>query len=135
MDFFDLYLNLVFINLLFAITVFTAYLLSVDKKRLRHKEFIVGSWQRSGHSPSSGEAWHICYTFDKHGFFNITADPPLHTQGRYRILKEIENLVLVELYQMEGDKLVHANHLPVAVDKKANIVRIDERIYRRQLPK
>lgn len=130
MNFFDIYINLIFLNVLFAITVFVAYLLSLDKKRLRHKDFIIGTWQRKGRSPSTGEPWYICYTFDTEGSFRIEADPPLHTQGRYRILREIENLLLVELYHMEGDKLVHFNHLPIAVDKKAGIVRIDERVYR-----
>lgn len=122
-------------NLAAAIVIFVAFMIGFDKRRyLKHAQFIQGTWLRKGIS-LEGEAWQIQYQFDNNGRFAIHADPPLHTNGEYRILKEIENLIIVELYHIEGDKLVHHNHLPIAVDAKRNIVRIDDRLYRRKINK
>ena len=118
-------------NLAAAIVIFIAFMIGFDRRRyLKHAQFIHGTWQHKGISPE-GEAWAIQYRFMPNLRFSIDANPPLQTSGDYRILKEIENLLIVELYHIEGDKLVHHNHLPIAVDTKHQILRIDDRVYRR----
>ncbi len=127
-----LYSYLFLLNLAAAIVIFIAFMIGFDRRRyVKHAQFIQGTWQRKGFS-LVGEPWEICYQFNPNGSFLIEADPPLHTTGNYRILKEVENLLLVELYHIEGDKLAHHNHLPIAVDTKRHIVRIDDRVYKRQ---
>lgn len=125
-----LYSYLFLMNLAAAIVIFIAYMIGFDRKRyVKHAQFIQGIWQRKGISPE-GEPWQIEYQFTPDLQFSINANPPLHSNGKYRILKEIENLLIVELYHIEGDKLVHHNHLPVAVDTKHQLVRIEDRVYR-----
>lgn len=120
-------------NLAAAIVIFIAFMIGFDRRRyVKHAQFIQGIWQRQGVSPE-GLAWTIQYHFGANQRFRIEADPPLHTVGDYLILKEIENLLIVELYHIEGDQLVHHNHIPIAVDTKHNQVRIEDRVYKKYI--
>lgn len=101
---------------------------------LQHKDFLLGTWQRKGISLAN-QPWQIEYTFSPAGTFEVNANPPLHLKGNYQVVSELENLLVVEFYNIEftrGNHFYrHPQHLQLSVDKRDNQLTIDNRTYRR----
>lgn len=125
-----LFSNVILLNLFFAIILFIGFLLHIEKKQVLHDHFLYGKWLRRGVAPD-GNAWQISYLFSDSYAFEINAEPPLHLSGKYRIVKEIENLLLVELYDQQGDPSPHPNFVQIAVDTQKQQIAIDNRSYTR----
>ncbi|OWY19923.1 hypothetical protein C7N43_25050 [Sphingobacteriales bacterium UPWRP_1] len=128
--------TLIFMYLLFAAVFIAYYLLGPAKKNqyLQHKDFLLGTWQRKGISLAN-QPWQIEYTFSPAGTFEVNANPPLHLKGNYQVVSELENLLVVEFYNIEftrGNHFYrHPQHLQLSVDKRDNQLTIDNRTYRR----
>lgn len=132
----SVFYTLLFMYLLFAVVFISYYLLGPGKKvnYQQHEGFILGTWQRKGVS-TTNEPWYINYTFTNTGF-EISAQPALHIKGSYRIVSEIENLMLVEFYNIHpslntNQYYRHPQHLQVSVDKHDDLLTIDNRTYKR----
>jgi len=121
--------TLVLLNVLFFIVVLTYYLVGLDKRNFRrYTSFIVGTWKRAGKTPE-GMPWEISYTFDKNTF-RIQAEPSFNVQGKYKIVREIENLLILELYQITGDGNTNPHKIGIGIDHKAKEITIDNRTFK-----
>lgn len=122
--------TLLFSNALFLAVVLTYYLVTHEKRnRLQYDKYIRGTWQRAGKS-EIGEAWHINYTFiDKE--FIISAIPNYEIRGKYKIVKEIENLLILELFDVKGNDNFQNHQTSIGIDKRSNQIVIEGRVYGR----
>ncbi len=121
------YLFLGALFFLFFVIVGAWYFGSIDKKsKILNRNFILGKWHRKGISPT-GELWSFEFDFDRDKLV-MSGTPEFMATAKYRIAKEDENLLTLELYGIEGDTIIknHA-HLQIAVDKKGGRLTIDSR--------
>jgi len=117
-------------NILFFTVVFTYILTKLDKRSFkRHPDFINGSWTRTGRA-QNGEPWHITYVFDKYRY-SIKAVPHFEEQGSYKVLKEVENLLILQTNNVHGEEDKQPYLINIGVDQKANELNIDNRIFKR----
>ncbi len=112
------------------------YLLPVlsRKQILFFKHYIQGTWQRKG-VDEEGRAWSFTYRFKKDQF-EMVGDPSFYAKGNYRILKEVESLLVIEMINVQ-----HRNEgvfedkpnfvLEVGADKKKHQITIANRTYSR----
>ena len=122
---------LIILNVLFFLIILTWILISIDKRNKHlHERYIVGSWLRKGHTPE-GEPWEIVYTFTDRNQFKVKAIPELNENGIYKIIKEVENLLVVELYKQIPEGGVERELLHIGIDPKANQMNINDRSYKR----
>lgn len=122
---------LLWMTTLFFLIVMAYFLVRIDKRNKKiHAGYLVGKWQRMGKDPEGNE-WFINYAFTNAQQFEINAYPPLHTKGNYQIIKEVENLMVVQLFNISGDGNTDPHRIQIAIDKKANKVTIDERVFKR----
>lgn len=110
---------------LFLVIVAAFYLTQMNKNVFHHEGYILGSWKRKGMSPE-GLLWTFEFHFDIEDF-QMKGDPDFAATGKYRIIKEIENLLVLELYSVTGDLEHNSLLLEIAVNKKENKLTIDNR--------
>jgi len=121
-----LYLFLGSLITLFLAVVAAYYFTSINKKNvILNKGYILGSWRRKGLSPE-GLLWSFEFHFEEINF-SMQGDPNFAATGKYRIVKEIENLLVLELYQVTGDLEYDRMLLEIAIDKKTRKLTIDNR--------
>lgn len=119
-----LYIFLGSLVLIFLLIVFAYYMVRIDKKnKIVNADFIHGTWQRKGKSPE-GEPWSFSYQFEKDKFW-MDGDPAYHLSGNYKIIKELENLLRVELFNLKGDVEAPRQLISISVDKKSNKLNIN----------
>ena len=111
--------------LLFLFVVAIYYLSLVDKSKIFNNQFIIGNWERKGVSPE-GEEWNFQYRFYEKNM-EMSGTPDYEAQANYRVLKEDENLLIIELYNITGDWEGGNPFIQVAVDKKGDRLTIDHR--------
>ncbi|QQS29232.1 MAG: hypothetical protein IPM47_20770 [Sphingobacteriales bacterium] len=128
--------TLISMYVLFTIVVLAYYLMGPGKEKqfLLHQQFLKGNWQYKGVG-SNREPWHINYLFSETDF-EIHAQPPLPIKGKYKVVKELENLLLIEFYDIKSESFTyqHPQHLEVSIDRKDNQITIDGRTYSRIAP-
>ena len=116
---------------LFFAIVLAYYLVILNKKnRKKHAKFIQGTWQRKGKN-EEGEEWSIDYTFTAGSKFEINAIPEWKAKGIYKVLQEVENLLIVELHEFLGEGQKKVERINIGVDRKDQKLVINERIYQR----
>lgn len=115
---------------LFLLTILAYYLIRLNKQKKLHATYIIGTWQRSGQS-EAGDSWKMNYTFSKNGQFSMVGSPTFTMKGKYKIVKEVENLLTLELSALSGDGNTKKQRIQLAVEKKNNQLRIDNRLYGR----
>jgi len=93
------------------------------------KHYIRGEWQRTGIN-AEGVFWSFRYVFEKNDF-QIIGDPDYHVKGKYKILKEVENLLILHLFDIEGDQEAKDLVLSISVDKKRDQIAIENRVFKR----
>jgi len=120
-----LYSFLICLNLLFLFWVLVYYFNTVNKNISLLKGDLEGTWERRGQD-ADGKDWWFSYHFKK-GTFNMSGEPTFSCQGKYRILKEVEQQVIVELKKTAGDPLFEGNHLRIGVDRKGKRLNINGR--------
>ena len=113
---------------LFFLVVGTWYLTRINKKNviLHHKK-ILGWWIREGVS-TTGEAWWFKVYFGENDF-EMHGNPSFLQKGNYKIRKEIENLLILDLLKLEGDGDLEKKSLQISLDRKAGTLYIDSREY------
>jgi len=125
--------TLMFMSILFAVVVLSYYLLGPGKEQpfQLHQQFLKGIWKYNGVG-SDREPWYILYTFSDTDF-EINAQPPLPIKGKYKVVKELENLLLLEFYDLKSESTTyqHPQHLEVSIDRRDNQITIDGRTYSR----
>ncbi len=124
--------TLVALNVLFFSVVFIYVLLQIDRRnKIIHSKFIKGTWQRKGLS-DTGESWHISYTFDD-THYRIKAHPAFSSSGRYKVVKEVENLIVLQFLDIEpsSDGNTNPHTVSIAVDTRAQQLTIDGHAYKR----
>jgi len=120
-----LFLGALFFLFFFIVAVW--YLTSIDKKsKILNRNFIIGKWQRKGMS-AEGELWSFEFDFGLDSFV-MTGTPAFEAQAKYKIVKEEEHLLTLELFGITGETIVKEKALlQIAVDKKSNRLTIDNR--------
>jgi len=125
-----LYIFLGSLVLIFLLVVAAWYFVRIDKKnKIVNADFIRGSWERKGKSPE-GDAWSFVYRFDGNSF-SMKGQPAFLLSGNYKVIKEIENLMRLELYNLSGETDSPHKIMNVSVDKKSNRLNIDGRDFQR----
>lgn len=128
-DYTILYTFLISLNILFVLIVIAYFLISIDKKnKILNADFIHGKWIRQGND-LSGKPWYIQYTFIDNEF-ELEAEPRLEVKGKYKIVKETENLLLLELTVVQGEMINNARHLSIGLDKRNKILTIDKKDFK-----
>ncbi len=116
-----------FIAALFCLALFVIavwYFTGINKKsKILNKNFILGQWERKGLSPD-GEAWSFRYIFENNSV-EMKGIPDFYAKANYRIIKEDENLLSLELANIEGNIEHEQAILMVAVDRKGDRLTID----------
>lgn len=119
-----LYIFLGSLILIFLLVILAYYLVRIDKKnKVVNADYILGTWERKGKSPE-GEPWSFSYQFDRNNFA-MTGDPTYNLSGNYKVTKELENLLRLELFNLQGDVEAPRQMLNVSVDKKSNRLNIN----------
>ena len=84
--------------------------------------FVQGTWRLSGMNDAS-HSWFLEWTFDQ-GRFTLDGYPPLHQEGKYRVLKEQGRRLTLELYDQQGNFGTRTETLEIVVDKDKETLRI-----------
>lgn len=119
---------------LLAIVLIGYYFMSVDKsKRNSYVPLLQGKWVREGISDED-EPWQISFTFQQNNF-EVDAMPQYHLKGKFRVVREIEQLLILHLYQLSGDDVLpdgnpyEVRELRIGVRPQYNQLIIDDRAY------
>ncbi len=94
---------LVMMYVLFGVVVLAYFLSRLRKNRRLFERYIQGQWIRKG-TASDGTAWQIIYRFQGDQL-QIKAEPKFEQQGRFRIISEVEQQLVIEAYDLKGDDL------------------------------
>jgi len=121
------YLFLGALFFLFFFFVGAWFFTSIDKKsKILNRNYILGKWHRKGMSPT-GELWSFEFDFDRDKLV-MSGTPEFIATAKYRITREDENLLTLELYGITGDTIANDKAvLKIAVDKKKSRLTIDNR--------
>ena len=130
MDYQNVNWSLILMTIVFLLSVFAFFMVSIKKSgKILHHKFIRGTWRHEGTTPT-GEAWYFNYHFAEKTN-KIEAYPPFSAQGKYEIVKEIENLVVLKAFNISGDGNTNDHFLNIGVEPKRQQLMINDRIYKR----
>ncbi len=59
------------------------------------------------------------------------AYPSFHAKGSYKVIKEIENLIVLKVYNINGDGNTEPHFLNIGVDKRRQQLTIHDRVYKK----
>ena len=88
------------------------------------EQLMQGTWRLSGMNDAT-HGWFLEWTFD-HGKFNLDGYPPLHHEGKYRVLKEQGNKLTLELYEQQGNFGTENSQIEVVADKDKDTLKIKD---------
>ena len=111
-----------------------AYFVPLISRRpvVLYKNFIQGTWLKKGVN-QAGQNWTFSYVFED-GLFEMKGDPQFEVSGKYRIVKEVEKLVVLELSHITGESahtIAPIMKVSIAIDNKNDRIQIDNRSYER----
>lgn len=130
MDYQTVNWSLILMTIIFLLSVFTFFMVSIKKSgKILHDQFIRGTWQHAGKTPD-GHAWYFNYHFTEKDY-HIEAYPPFQAKGKYKIVKEIESLIVLKVFNITGDGETQPHFLNIGVDKKRQQLTINDRVYKR----
>ncbi len=129
----DVYAFIAILCLLFVLFNI-AYFVPIISRRpvVLYKKFIQGKWEKHG-VDSAGTEWTFSYAFED-GKFEMLGDPRFQVSGKYRIVKEVEKLVVLELSQISGESahtIAPVMQVSISIDNKNDKISIDNRSYDR----
>lgn len=87
-----------------------------------NEKLMQGTWRLSGMNDAT-HSWFLEWTFDQ-GKFTLDGYPPLHQEGKYRVLNEQGAKLTLELYDQQGNFGEGTEKLEVIVDKDKDTLRI-----------
>lgn len=130
MDYQTVNWSLILMTIIFLLSVFTFFMVSIKKSgKILHDKFIRGTWQHAGKT-IEGQSWYFNYHFAEKEY-NIEASPSFHAKGNYKIIKEIENLIVLKVYNIDGDGNTQPHFLNIGVDKRRQQLTIQDRVYKK----
>ena len=88
------------------------------------EQFMQGTWRLTG-TNDARHSWFLEWTFDQ-GKFNLDGYPPLHQEGKYRVLKEQGNKLTLELYEQQGNFGTANSQIEVVIDKDKDTLKIKD---------
>ena len=92
-----------------------------------HETFIQGKWRLEGEHPKneSGRAmsWFLEWTFAD-GKFLQTGYPPIKQEGKYRVVKQSDDKLTLELYEQKGNFGTNDRRIEIVIDKKNERLKI-----------
>ncbi len=89
-----------------------------------NEKVMQGTWRLTG---SNGKhAWFLEWTFAE-GKFELKGYPPLHQQGKYRIVKTEDNKLTLELYEQSGNFGTENKQMQIIVNKEKDTLMIDDK--------
>ena len=92
-----------------------------------HETFIQGKWRLVGEFPKdkSGRSrvWFLEWTFAD-GKFLQTGYPPIKQEGKYRIVRQDEDKLTLELYEQKGNFGTEDRQIEIVVDRKNEMLKI-----------
>ena len=92
-----------------------------------HETFIQGKWRLEGEFPKdkSGRSrvWFLEWTFADVTFLQI-GYPPIKQEGKYRIIKHVENTLTLELYEQKGNFGTKDRQIEMVIDEKNKRLKI-----------
>jgi len=92
-----------------------------------HETFIQGKWRLEGEFPKdkSGRSrvWFLEWTFADVTFLQI-GYPPIKQEGKYRIIKHVENTLTLELYEQKGNFGTKDRQIEIVIDEKNKRLKI-----------
>ncbi len=93
-----------------------------------HETFIQGKWRLVGEFPKdkSGRSrvWFLEWTFAD-GKFLQTGYPPIKQEGKYRIVKQDEDKLTLELYEQKGTFGTKDRQMQIVVDRENEKLKIE----------
>lgn len=115
------------------------YLLSAAGTHAQDNEaFIQGKWRVSGQLPpnQSGHSmsWFQEWTFSD-GKFLEEGYPPLGQKGKYRIIRNEDDKLTLELFEQSGTFGTENSRLEIVIDKKENTLKIGQNAGFKRIPK
>jgi hypothetical protein len=87
------------------------------------EQVMQGAWRLTGTNGAHG--WYLEWTFD-HGKFKLDGYPPLHQEGKYRVVKEEGDKLTLELYEQQGNFGTENSQIEVVVDKDKDALKIKD---------
>jgi len=106
-----------------------------------NEQFIQGVWafaNESGDERSGAAHVFFEWQFSNGTFFiqqEIAMGNPLVSEGRYRILESKENLLILELFNVEGNYIISDPYeLRVEIDRENDTARIQRTLFERAYP-
>jgi len=92
-----------------------------------NESFIQGKWRLEGESPKDRSGytrfWFLEWTF-ANGTFLQTGYPPIKQEGKYRIIKQADNKMTLELYEQKGNFGTADQTIELVVDRKDERLKI-----------
>ncbi len=92
-----------------------------------HEKFIQGKWRLEGEHPKDksgySRVWFLEWTFAD-GKFLQTGYPPITQEGKYRIVKQSDDKLTLELYEQKGNFGTKDRQIEIVVDKKNDKLKI-----------
>ncbi len=86
-----------------------------------NEAFIQGKWRLQGESPQDRSryirVWYIEWTFANGAFVQI-GYPPIRQEGKYRIVKEEDSKMTLELYEQKGNFGTKDQQIKLVVDRE-----------------
>lgn len=102
---------------------------SVAVSAQTNEEFIHGKWRLDGQLPGGngkpGMAWFQEWVFGN-GTFSENGYPPLSQKGKFRITKDVENTLTLELYDQSGTFGTATSNLVIVVDRDSQTLKIGQ---------
>lgn len=125
-----LYTFLISLVLLFLLIIAAYYLVGVDKKnKILNAKFLIGTWERKGKSPE-GDDWWFRYQFEEDEF-TMSGEPHFYLKGSYKIVKETENLLGLELSKLNTAEANEKRQIQISIDRRSNRLNIGGRDFRK----
>ncbi len=126
----NVYLFLTALIFLFLLIVGTYYVQTVNKNKILRKKYMLGHWKCEGTSPSTNQKWQFNYVFNNNEVEMRGINPNFKAKGKYKVVREIENLLTIKIDNLEGDTEFAPEMLSIAVDKQQRKIYIDGRLYK-----
>ncbi len=108
-----------------AVILFASFTVSAQTNR----EFIQGKWRLDGQLPGKngkpGMSWFQEWIFGD-GTFSESGYPPLFQKGKFRVLKDEDNVLTLELYEQSGNFGTKNSNLVIVVDQNEASLKIGQ---------
>ena len=108
----------------------------VGQKQSVGERVMKGTWLIDGGGDKNTPRWYLEWKFDEQGKFTLNGYPPIHQEGRYRIVKTKGETLTLELFEQQGTLGTDKSQIQVVVNTKLDRLTIkDKGPFRRVIEK